>query len=465
MSAEAPRLAGRAQEMALMRAALEAACAGTGSVVLVAGEPGIGKTRLAEEVVAEARSRGALVLWGRCYEGEGAPAFWPWIQILRAVLSAAPDEAAHAALSPYTPIIAQLVPEAVALPPDLSQPPLLEPAAARFRLFDAISGVVLALARGAGDRPLLLVLDDLHWADRASLALLSFVAQGVRDAPLLVVGTYRDVEVGRAHPLSAVISEIGRVRGTRRIALRGLDTAGVAELIDDTTGDAPSATTVAGVLEQTEGNPFFIGELIRAPDVDSGLVSGAVPPSVQAMIERRVDGLSAACREALEAAAVVGREFSLTIVSRITGHSAELLMDTLEQAEPVHLLTTSDRPGRYRFVHALVREAMVDGLSTARRTRIHRRAGEAIEAQYGRDLAPHLSELAHHYFQALPAAAAGAALYARMAGDQAFAAHAHEEAVRLYDVALQALDALHSDGDERGAPAADAERCDLLLSG
>src|SRR5712692_1895491 len=197
---------GRGHELAALDERLAMAAQGQGGVVLLAGESGIGKTRLAEELAALAHAQGARTLWGRCYEGEGAPAFWPWVEILRAWLRRCDSDTARAALGPGAADIAQLVPDVRWLLPDLPEPPQLDPAQARFRLFDAVA--TFLCEAGAADPPLVLILDDLHWADTPSLLLLEFLARDLSAAPILVVGTYRDVEVLRGEPLARTLGEL-----------------------------------------------------------------------------------------------------------------------------------------------------------------------------------------------------------------------------------------------------------------
>src|SRR5829696_4757614 len=322
-------LIGRERELAALRACLDAALAGRGGGALLAGEPGIGKTRLAEETAAIARERGARVLWGRTYEGEGAPAYWPWIEVLRGLLRGADDEGARALLGAHAAEAAQLLPELRRLLPNLSEPAELEPAEARFRLFDAVASMLTAAAR---DQPLLLVLDDLHWADEPSLMLLDFVARSLTEAPLMLVATYRDAGLQRGNPLARVLGDLGRRPGVTTLMLAGLDAAGVARMVESVSGAAPTDRLVSTLAGETEGNPLFLGEMVRLLAADGRLrldvtpgdgapdepgTATAVPHTVRAVIGRRLDHLSTECGSVLAVAAVAGRDFDLPVLERV----------------------------------------------------------------------------------------------------------------------------------------------------
>jgi tetratricopeptide (TPR) repeat protein len=435
---------GREAELDRLDAALEDALAGQGRLVLVAGEPGIGKTRIAEQLAAHARAHAARTVWGRCFEGEGAPAYWPWTQLLRAHAATRPAAALRAELGPGAAEVAQLLPEVADVVPDLEPPPSLDPETARFRLFDAVASF---LRRAARDTGLVVVLDDLHWADRSSLLLLEFVAQVLAESRLLVVGTYRDVEVSRRHPLNDTLAELVRQPVTVRLALRGLGQAEVARCIAVVTGTEPAPEVVAAVHGQSEGNPFFVSEIARLL-VSEGRLGAegqgdlTIPEGVREVIDRRRNRLTERCNGVLAVAAVEGREFELNVVSRAAGLPAAEVLETLDEAVDAHLVTEAGPgPGRYRFAHALVREVVHAGLRVTERTRLHHRVGEAIERHAQADLEARLAELAYHFLQSATIGDADKAVeYASRAGRLALDLLAYEEAAGHFQGALQALE-------------------------
>ena len=250
---------GRYREMAELRSALEDTLAGQGRMVMLVGEPGIGKTRTAQELATLAEQRGAQVLWGRCYE-EGAPPFWPWVQVIRSYVHHTTAEQLAVDTGPGAADIFEIVPEIREKLPELEPPPTLEPEQARFRLFDSITTF---LKNAAQRHRLMLVLDDLHWADKPSLLLLEFLAREIGASPLLVVGTYRDVELSRQHPLSETLAQLSRELVFQRQSLRRFSQEDTQHFIEASTGIRPSQELVETIYAHTEGNPFFTIEVIR----------------------------------------------------------------------------------------------------------------------------------------------------------------------------------------------------------
>jgi tetratricopeptide (TPR) repeat protein len=468
-SAEPPGriFVGRTPELGELRAGLDRALSGRGGVVLVAGEPGIGKSELADRLGSEAARRGAEVLWGRSWEGEGAPPYWPWAQIIRAHLEAGAGADLASLFGAATPYVAQIVAELRDRLPDLPAPPPLDSEQARFRLFDAIT---MFLVRAADTRPLVLILDDIHWADKPSLLLLRFLAREMGGSRLLVVATYRDVEVSRGHPLAEVLPSLRQERTVERILLRGLPEEDVSAMVTALRGESVPEALARAISRETEGNPFFVQEIVRHL-VDEGMLGRAgaqwtrqsyladlrLPESVRDVIGRRLGRLSAACMQCLTAAAVVGREFRLDALARIADLEAERVLEVLEEAVAARVVEeVPEAIGRYRFAHTLIRETLYEELRTLERVRRHHRVGEALEALYARNPDPHLAELAHHFLEALPGGDVAKAVdYAMRAGDRAKAQLAYEEAAIHYERAIQALE-LEERPDEH-------KRCELLI--
>jgi hypothetical protein len=446
---------GRDREVAELAAGLEDAVGGRGRLFLVAGEPGIGKTWLAEHLAGRAIRRGTRVLWGRCWEGGGAPPFWPWAQMIGTLAEDCDDATLAAYLGTGADSITQVVPGMTERLGANAAPAaaVRESAAARFSLFRAITGF---FRHAAAAQPLLLVLDDLHAADEPSLLLLQFLARDLHGVRLLVVGTYRDVDAGRPSGLGDAVGQL--VREGQLLNLRGLGREDVKALIEALSGVVPSEDKVAAVHEATEGNPLFVREAVRllaaqAPVERSGRLGVPIPGSVRAVIERRLAPLSAGAVQALSAAAVVGREFDLALV----GPASDLPVDGVLSAlsEAVAMGVVAEEPGavgRYRFSHSLMREVLYERLQIPYRWQLHRRVGEAMERVYGTGPGAHVAELARHFAEAAAAGEGAKALgYARLAGERAMGMHAYEEAAAEY---RRALDFAGPD---------DPARCELLL--
>ena len=362
---------------------------GRGRVVLVAGEPGIGKTRLAEEAARRGAAAGMQVAWGRCHEGGGAPALWPWAQVVRQLAGELAPGHLAATLGPSAGWLGQLMPELAGPAPPAGPPPVADLGAARFQLNRAMAGL---LRRAAEARPLLIVVDDLHWADVPSLSLLAFLARELKDARLVVVGTYRDVEVLPGLPLADTLGALAREPVVERIALGGLDRAGVAALIGHTIGRRPAQPLVEAVADRCGGNPFFITELLRllqserrlaGPDA-AAAARREVPVGVRDVLRLRLARLPAQTSTFLMVAAVAGRGFDLDLVEAVTGLDDEAALDAAEAAVLAGLVLEDDRAaGRYRFAHALVRETIYEDISRARRARLHARVVDALVAVRG----------------------------------------------------------------------------------
>ncbi len=372
-------LVGRGNELSQLLATLDEA-RHEARFIVIEGEPGIGKTRLAEQLRAEAEARGALTAWGRSDEGGAAPALWPWLSPLRTLvdhLDEVPDALAEL-LAGETPMSA---------------------GQAQAVQFDRFEAVAAAIDRVAATQQVVLLLDDLQWADEASLELLGFLAGRLGPGTLLV-GTMRDLEVGRNDVLTDALAVIARRRGSRRVALRGLDAVDMAAMLRAASGAPMDDEVLRSIHERAEGNPFYSIELVRLLDEDAGARSD-VPRTVGDVIRRRLARLPAETVALLGVAAVVGRDVELGMLARAAEREIDVVLDALDPALVHRLLVeVPDQPAVLRFSHALVREVLLDDLTSLRRARLHLRVADAIEAAgAGVDDAEILAE---HLWRAAP---------------------------------------------------------------
>ncbi len=436
---------GREAELEQMRGSLEDALSGQGRLLLISGDPGIGKTRTAEQLATYARVQGARVHWGRCQEAEGQPPYWPWSEALRSYVLDADPVGLRWELGSRAADVAQIVPELAERLGDLGVPADMETEQARFRLFDSFATFLAGASRG---RPMVIVLDDLHWADEPSLLLLRFVARRLAETGLLLIGTYRDVELGRHHPLADTLVELAGIEGSRRVSLRGLDADGIADYIERTAGvDRPPHDLAAAIHDQTGGNPFFIGEVVRLMAAEGQLGEDearrqiAIPQGVREVVGRRLDRLSDAANEALRVAAICGREFQLEVLTDVCDLPADELEAALDEAVGDRLVDRAGPPGRYSFSHALVRETLLAEIPVSRRVAMQLEIGEALERIYAGEIDRHLGELAHHFTEAAPLGDAERAVeYATRAAARAMERLAYEDAAALYASALDTLE-------------------------
>jgi eukaryotic-like serine/threonine-protein kinase len=443
--AERTPFVGRDTESAELARLLDQMLTGNGGLVLLGGEPGVGKTRLARELMATARERGALCLTGHCYEMEGAAPYVPFVESTEQAVRLLP-QAARAAMGEEAPEIAAIVPSLRRTYPDI--PPLPEvPADQQRRLI--FGGYLEYVRRGTQKSPMVILLDDLHWADESTLQLLQHLAPHLASMRLFIVGTYRDVELDVSRPFAKSLEALVRQRLATRIALRRLQESSVQELLTRMSGSAPPSGLVAAVFRETEGNPFFVEEVYQHLSEEGKLfdATGAwkadlrvgtieVPEGVRLVIGRRLDRLGDQARKVLTAGAVIGRTFPLDLVQACVDLSDEQVLDAIEDAERAQLVTvdTSQRTARYGFVHELIRTTLVNSVSLPRRQRLHLKIADALERLRGASLDSHPSVLAHHLYQAGGVAETSRTAKALvLAGRRALVSSAFEETVQVSD--------------------------------
>jgi DNA-binding CsgD family transcriptional regulator len=443
-----PPFIGREQERAAIFARLALARNGHGGVVLVAGEPGVGKTRLTMELAHHARDENWLVLIGRAYDSDGMPPYLPWSEALRTYIRACPSMDLRAQLGDGAAEVVLIAHEVRVRLPDLLSSPPLSPEHERYRLFESVSEFLHNIARSpTGDPGMLIVLDDLHWADRPTLLLLGHLARRLAGVPILVVGTYRTVELERTHPLSEVLADLSREHLYERVLLQPFSVDEVAVLITDLTGAPAAPAVVRAIYRETEGNPYFIEEVVRHLHADGRDLADprsipdrwAVPEGVRHVLGRRLARLTPVANELLQVAAVVGDGFRFDVLTVASGAASGPLIDALEESIGAGLLREQD--GRYHFTHALIRQTIEEDLSSARRAQLHRQVGQALERLHGNNSGPYLAELAHHFCAGAQVDDVPKAIgYAWQAAERAIVLLAYEESARLHQLAIDTLE-------------------------
>ena len=414
---------GREQPLGILADGLDDAIAGRPQVVVCRGEPGIGKTRLAQEVSQLARGQSVAAAWGTALDSDGAPPYWPWTQVLRALEG-----------SEVSSVAAEhdLASDLVALEPRLfgrSGGDDGKTAEARFRQFDAFARLLRQLA---ARRPLLIVLDDVHWADRPSVLMLRHVARSLTDERLMLLVNMRDTE----HAHVDVLYDLLREPVTRDVELGGLSVEAVAVQLGAVTGRAVDLAEAEQVHALTGGNPFFVAEVGRV--LPARRIGGVVvTANIHGAIAARLNRLSSGCVEVLRAASLVGREFSAPLVAAMLEMPTLDCLRFIDEAAAAGLVEDGPAPQEHRFTHALVRDAIEARLGAAERTRLHRAAAHVLERQCGIDPGPILFELARHWAAAaVDGERARAAEWIETAAWEALRGLAHEEAARLFQLAL-----------------------------
>jgi AAA ATPase domain len=458
---------GRIEERAALEEAMTLARAGQRQIVLLSGEPGIGKTRLSSYAADRAHAQGIAVCWGACSEELAVP-YEPWIEVCSQLVEHAPIDLLAAHVERHggeLSRVARNLRERVTQLPGLQSS---DPETERYLLFSAVAGLIGEVAEQV---PVCVVLDDLHWADAQSIALLKHLLRTLEQGSLQLIATFRDSDLGKDHPLTAVLADLRRVEGTQRIALHGLGPDEVAEIMAAAAGhelDQDGIELAGQIAEETDGNPYFVAEILRSLRESDAIVfdetsgrwsvdrsaSLALPESLREVIERRVERLGEQPREVLTLAALIGRSFDLAVLCAVADIPEDQLLDHLEAAVAASLLAESDEHvGEFKFAHGLVKQTLYSSLGATRRSRLHHRVAEVLEQFYGSDPDEHLTELALHWrLASVSVDRAKAVYYALRAGRQALARLAPAEALKLFADAVE----LMGDTD-------DTQRCVALI--
>jgi serine/threonine protein kinase len=471
--ADRMRLIGRDAELAQLTRQLEEALAGRGSLILIGGEPGIGKTRLTSALLEAARLRGAFTITGYCYEMEGSPPYAPFIEMLEQIARSVTLDSFRYALGDDAPEVAKLMPELRRMFPDIPAAMGLPPEQQRRFLFNAYRRFA---ERSARVMPTVAVFEDLHWADEPTLLLLQHLSQAVAGIPLLIIGTYRDVDLEAGRPCAKMLESLMRQKLGTRLLLRRFPVAGVEQMLAALSDQQPPRSFARVVFEETEGNPFFVEEVFRHLAEEGKLFDEQgvfsqglrvdqlhVPEGVRLVLGRRLERLSEDAQRILTTAAVVGRMFSLELLEELEKARPDAALEAVEEAERAHLveIESAGRQTRYRFVHELLRQTLLEKLSLPRRQRLHARVAEAMSRIYALNIDAHVSALAHHLYQAGSSADQEKTIhFLSDAASQASGAAAYEEALDHLDNAVSLL------GNERTVRAADlrAHRAAALRS-
>lgn len=451
--ADQTKFVGREPERATLLHLLDQAAHGDECVAMIAGPAGVGKTRIATEIGAEASAKGFLTLAGNCYERDDAVPFIPVVEILESFLARAASPAAfRRALGDDAAEIARLVPQLRRTFNDIPSPLEASPEQSRRVLFNAVAEF---LVRAASDTPLLLLLEDLHWADEGTMALITHVARAVCKLPVMIMGTFRDNELSPAGPLAQALDNFTRLHLLERINLGGLSPNAVSDMIRTLSGQEPPSSLVDAIHSGTEGNPFFIEELYkhlkergRLSDSSGALPRSLkldaldVPENLRLVIGRRLAGLGDQTRKVLGTAAIIGRSFTFGLLEASTRADTDMLLDCIEEAERTGIISsTLEYPeSLFRFSHELIGQTVVSEISGPRRQRLHLNVAEAIERIYENALEDHAHDLAHHLWHAGPVSNADKTIkYLAMAANQALAQSAYEAALKHVQNALTLL--------------------------
>jgi tetratricopeptide (TPR) repeat protein len=461
---------GREPELKQLKSAFDGAMSGQGALMMVTGEPGIGKTALCEQLSTYVTLRGGRTLVGHCYEkGSLSLPYLAFVEALRSYVLSREAKDLREELGSGAADVARIISE-IRERLKIKLRPQKDPEEERYRLLQAVTGF---LSNAAAVQPMMVVLEDLHDADKGTLEVLTHVSRNLAGARLLIVGTYRDVEVDRSHPLSAALAELRRVSTYGRVLLRGLNADEVRRMLESITRESVPWGLAEAVHRQTEGNPLFVQEVVRylaeeglitrkeghwQPTKDTPLEM-SIPEGLRDVIGKRLSLLSPECNQLLSVASVIGREFALETLKAVAGINEDVFVNALKDAVRLSVLEERSQRGlvRYRFTHAFFRQTLYEEMIAPQRLKLHQQVARSLETLYATRLKEHATELAEHFSHSTdPADLTKAVEYGKMAAKRAIDVYAYEEAVRLLDQALQVQEVLD--------PEDKAKRCDLLLA-
>jgi tetratricopeptide (TPR) repeat protein len=461
---------GREGELKELQLAFDGAISGQGALMMVTGEPGIGKTSLCEQLSTYVTLRGGRTLVGHCYEaGSLSLPYLAFVEALRSYVLSRDPKDLREELGSGAADVARIISE-IRERLKIKLRAQKDPEEERYRL---LHGVSEFLTNAAAVQPMLVVLEDLHDADKGTLEMLTHVSRNLTGARLLIVGTYRDVEVDRSHPLSAALAELRRVSTYGRVQLRGLNADEVRRMMESITRESVRWGLAEAVHRQTEGNPLFVQEVVRYL-AEEGLITRkegqwrrtkdtplemSIPEGLRDVIGKRLSLLTPECNQLLAVASVIGREFALESLKVVTGMNEDVFANSLKEAVRLSILEERSQRGvvRYRFTHAFFRQTLYEEMVAPQRLKLHHQVAHTLETLYARHLKEHAVELAEHFSHSTdPTDLAKAVSYAEMAAKRATDVYAYGEAVRLLEQALKVQEVLDSDDKAR--------KCDLLLA-
>lgn len=442
------RLVGRRAELDRLKGLWTETLGGRGQMVVLSGEPGVGKSRLAQEMLVQARLSGARVLRGGSYEFEATTPYLPFIEALRSWMNETDDEALAEATLDIAPDLARLAPELGTRLGPFPERAALTPVEERLRLYDAVARLFKRLA----SRGLVVFLDDLHWADQGTLSLIHSLLRQINDTPMLLLGAYREIELDRSHPLAAALVEWNRERLVTRLVLGRLSVMETRSFLATLFGQETVGEAFANAIhKETEGNPFFLEEVVKAL-IEQGQIyrkgnqwmsetaeNLTIPQSVKEAIGRRLDRLGVTCLEVLHLAAALGKVFTFSELAAATGRSEDELLDALDEAARAQLLR-ADQGESFAFTHDKIREVLYAETNPVRRRRLHEKILNALESVHARNLEARVTDLAHHAI--LAANLEKGFDYSMQAVDRAEKVYAHDEARRYADQARDCAESL-----------------------